>query len=97
MVFDPSSFFGHAEFELGIAHMFGGVGSAFFRAYHAVIPKQEGFERRNQLYQLFHNLNHWSGPDGVGWMEGVGRGSRVGGSVSLDVEDSWLLFACVCS
>ncbi|XP_043202059.1 ketosamine-3-kinase-like isoform X1 [Amphibalanus amphitrite] len=60
VVFDPSSFYGHAEYELGIGHMFGGLGSGFFRGYHAVLPKQEGFERRNRLYQLFHNLNHWN-------------------------------------
>lgn len=60
LIFDPASFYGHAESELGIAGMFGGFGKHFYNAYHEKIPKGPGFERRHQLYQLFHYLNHWN-------------------------------------
>ncbi|XP_047427621.1 ketosamine-3-kinase isoform X2 [Mugil cephalus] len=60
IIFDPASFYGHSEFELGIAGMFGGFNSSFYSAYHEKIPKAPGFEKRNQLYQLFHYLNHWN-------------------------------------
>ncbi|XP_041673004.1 ketosamine-3-kinase [Cheilinus undulatus] len=60
VIFDPASFYGHSEFELGIAAMFGGFNNAFYSAYHEKIPKAPGFEKRNQLYQLFHYLNHWN-------------------------------------
>ncbi|XP_061556723.1 ketosamine-3-kinase [Phycodurus eques] len=60
VVFDPASFYGHSEFELAIAGMFGGFDGSFFSAYHDKIPKAPGFARRNQLYQLFHYLNHWN-------------------------------------
>ncbi|CAJ1075191.1 Ketosamine-3-kinase [Xyrichtys novacula] len=60
VIFDPSSFYGHSEFELGITGMFGGFNSSFYSAYHAKIPKAPGFEKRNQLYQLFNYLNHWN-------------------------------------
>ncbi|XP_042247967.1 ketosamine-3-kinase [Thunnus maccoyii] len=60
VVFDPASFYGHSEFELGIAGMFGGFNSSFYSAYHDKIPKAPGFAKRNQLYQLFHYLNHWN-------------------------------------
>lgn len=60
VIFDPAAFYGHSEFDLAIAKMFGGFGSAFFQAYHSVIPKAPGFETRHQLYQLFHYLNHWN-------------------------------------
>ncbi|KAG7262647.1 hypothetical protein CRUP_001487, partial [Coryphaenoides rupestris] len=60
VIFDPASFYGHSEYELGIAAMFGGFGRAFYSAYHENVPKAPGFSRRNQLYQLFHNLNHWN-------------------------------------
>ncbi|KPP57337.1 ketosamine-3-kinase-like [Scleropages formosus] len=60
VTFDPASFYGHSEFELGIAGMFGGFGSSFYSAYHSKIPKAPGFEKRQQLYQLFHYLNHWN-------------------------------------
>ncbi|XP_037113184.1 ketosamine-3-kinase isoform X2 [Syngnathus acus] len=60
VIFDPSSFYGHSEYELGIAGMFGGFDSSFFSAYHEKIPKAPGFAHRNQLYQLFNYLNHWN-------------------------------------
>lgn len=60
IIFDPSSFYGHSEFELGIAGMFGGFNNSFYSAYHEKIPKAPGFEKRNQLYQLYHYLNHWN-------------------------------------
>ncbi|KAG9337873.1 hypothetical protein JZ751_027525 [Albula glossodonta] len=60
VIFDPASFYGHAEFELAIAGMFGGFSGSFYTAYHNKIPKGPGFEQRKQLYQLFHYLNHWN-------------------------------------
>ncbi|KAK5913972.1 hypothetical protein CgunFtcFv8_008447 [Champsocephalus gunnari] len=61
VIFDPASFYGHSEYELGIAGMFGGFDSSFYSAYHEKIPKAPaGFAKRNQLYQLFHYLNHWN-------------------------------------
>lgn len=30
----------------------------FWRAYHEVIPKAPGFDRRKDLYLLYHYLNH---------------------------------------
>ena len=60
VMFDPASFYGHHEYDLGIAAMFGGFTSEFYLAYHKYIPKAPGFERRNELYQLFHYLNHWN-------------------------------------
>nr|BAT46493.1 fructosamine 3 kinase related protein [Tokudaia muenninki] len=60
IIFDPASFYGHSEYELAIAGMFGGFSSSFYSAYHREIPKTSGFEKRLQLYQLFHYLNHWN-------------------------------------
>lgn len=59
MIFDPASFYGHHEFELGIAGIFGGFSSEFYNSYHQLIPKADGFDGRHSLYQLFHYLNHW--------------------------------------
>ncbi len=59
VIFDPASFYGHHEFELAIAGMFGGFTRKFYDAYHSLIPKALGFAGRNKLYVLFHYLNHW--------------------------------------
>ncbi|KAM7069597.1 fructosamine-3-kinase isoform 7-T7 [Molossus nigricans] len=60
IIYDPASFYGHSEFELAIALMFGGFPRSFFTAYHRKIPKAPGFDRRLLLYQLFNYLNHWN-------------------------------------
>ncbi|XP_063817066.1 ketosamine-3-kinase-like isoform X2 [Pseudophryne corroboree] len=60
VIFDPACFYGHSDFELAIAGMFGGFGSSFYSAYHAKLPKVSGFDKRLKFYQLFHYLNHWN-------------------------------------
>lgn len=60
LIYDPASFYGHSEFELAIASMFGGFPKSFFTAYHQKIPKAPGFGQRQLLYQLFNYLNHWN-------------------------------------
>ncbi|XP_061411991.1 ketosamine-3-kinase-like [Lethenteron reissneri] len=60
VIFDPASFYGHSEYELSISGMFASFSSTFYSSYHALIPKSEGFDKRQKLYQLFHYLNHWN-------------------------------------
>jgi protein-ribulosamine 3-kinase len=57
-LFDPAAYYGHAEADLGLAHMFGGFGASFWEAYFEARPKQPGYERRALLYELHHHLNH---------------------------------------
>ena len=59
VIYDPASFYGHHEFDLAIAGMFGGFTHKFYRAYHRLIPKADGFDTRQKLYTLFHYINHW--------------------------------------
>lgn len=59
VIFDPASFYGHHEFDLAIAAMFGGFTQEFYDAYHRLVPKSPGFVMRHKLYLLFHYLNHW--------------------------------------
>ncbi|XP_050842879.1 ketosamine-3-kinase-like [Serinus canaria] len=60
VIFDPACFYGHSEYDLAIAGMFGGFSNSFYSAYHSKIPRAAGFEKRLKLYQLFHYLNHWN-------------------------------------
>lgn len=55
VVFDPSSCYAHAEFEVGIMGMFGGFGASFWREYHEIKLKDEPvdeWEDRCSLYEL---------------------------------------------
>ncbi|KAH6656336.1 fructosamine kinase [Truncatella angustata] len=63
VVYDPSSVYGHSEYELGIMRMFGGFGGAFWQEYESLVPKAEPkaeYEDRVALYELYHHLNHWA-------------------------------------
>lgn len=59
VIFDPAVFYGHSEYELSIADMFGGFPRSFYNAYHSLLPKEQNFDKRKDLYKLFHCLNHW--------------------------------------
>lgn len=37
---------------------YAGFSSAFWSAYHELIPRAPGFEEREQIYLLYHYLNH---------------------------------------
>lgn len=60
VLYDPSSFYGHSEFDFAIARMFGGIPPAMEKSYFQCMTKKKLFEKRNNLYQLFHHLNHWN-------------------------------------
>ncbi|EFJ43176.1 hypothetical protein VOLCADRAFT_66217, partial [Volvox carteri f. nagariensis] len=59
-VFDPATYYGHHEAEFGMSWCAGegGFSPAFYSAYHDLIPRAPGFERRAELYRLYHYLNH---------------------------------------
>ncbi|KAI0669734.1 fructosamine kinase PKL/CAK/FruK [Trametes maxima] len=61
VIFDPSSYYGHNEADLAIGRMFGGIPESFYTTYHEHLPKsepQEQYSLRQELYQLYHYLNH---------------------------------------
>jgi protein-ribulosamine 3-kinase len=58
VVFDPAVYYGDREADLAMTRLFGGFGRAFYRGYTAVAPLPPGWERRGELYNLYHVLNH---------------------------------------
>ena len=58
VIFDPASYYGHREAEIGMMRLFGGFGPRCEAAYAEVWPLQEGSEQRITLYRLYHELNH---------------------------------------
>lgn len=59
-IFDPAVYFGDREAEFGIIEMFGGFGAGFYQGYAAEWPLDPGFDRRKDLYLLYHQLNHFN-------------------------------------
>jgi protein-ribulosamine 3-kinase len=58
VIYDPAVYYGDRETDLAMTRLFGGFGAAFYRAYHAIAPLAAGAERRAELYNLYHVLNH---------------------------------------
>ena len=58
VIFDPAVYYGDRESDLAMTRLFGGFGRGFYSAYEAAWPLEPGHEARNDLYQLYHVLNH---------------------------------------
>ncbi|MDP6437678.1 MAG: fructosamine kinase family protein [Gammaproteobacteria bacterium] len=60
VIFDPAVYYGDRETDIAMTRLFGGFDSGFYQAYAAVWPLDEGFEARQDLYNLYHVLNHYN-------------------------------------
>ena len=58
VMFDPAVHFGDRETDLAMTQLFGGFPPRFYAAYREAWPLAPGAERRVDLYQLYHVLNH---------------------------------------
>ena len=58
IIFDPAVHYGDRESDIAMTRLFGGFGRAFYAAYESAWPLAEGHEKRGDLYQLYHVLNH---------------------------------------
>jgi len=55
---DPACYWGWAEADLAMTALFGGFEPAFYEAYIAERPLEQGWRQRFPLYNLYHLLNH---------------------------------------
>ena len=58
VLIDPAVYYGHREAELAMTRLFGGFPDSFYQAYRQEYPLPEGWEYRENLYRLYHLLNH---------------------------------------
>jgi protein-ribulosamine 3-kinase len=58
VIFDPAAYYGDRECDLAMTRLFGGFGSEFYAAYEDAWPLDAGWQHRNDLYNLYHILNH---------------------------------------
>ena len=59
-LFDPAVYYGDREADLAMTRLFGGFGIDFYVAYEQRWPLAPGRERRVDLYNLYHLLNHFN-------------------------------------
>ncbi len=79
VLIDPAVYYGHREAEWAMTRLFGGFPASFYRAYQQEYPLPEGWEYRENLYRLYHLLNHLNlfGRSYLPEVEAILRGYRT--------------------
>ena len=57
-LFDPAAYYGHREADLAMTRLFGGFDQRFYDAYREAWPLEPGFDKRMEVYNLYHLINH---------------------------------------
>ncbi|PKQ60345.1 fructosamine kinase [Labilibaculum filiforme] len=55
---DPAVYYGHREADLAMTKLFGGFGDDFYTSYQKKKPLPQGYDYRENIYLLYHVLNH---------------------------------------
>ena len=55
---DPAVYYGNREADLAMTKLFGGFDSKFYHSYNETFPLPDGYEYRENIYKLYHVLNH---------------------------------------
>ncbi|GMU96683.1 fructosamine kinase family protein [Ignavibacterium album] len=55
---DPAVYYGNREADLAMTRLFGGFSSVFYKSYQEVFPLPDGYEYRENIYKLYHIMNH---------------------------------------
>jgi len=58
VLIDPAVYYGHREADLSMTKLFGGFPQDFYDAYHQEYPLPCGWQYRENIYKLYHILNH---------------------------------------
>lgn len=58
VLIDPAVYYGHREMDIAMSRLFGGFDEAFYHAYTAQWPLEQGWEDRTALAQLYPLLIH---------------------------------------
>ncbi|KAA3596084.1 MAG: fructosamine kinase [Calditrichaeota bacterium] len=55
---DPAVYYGNREADLAMTKLFGGFDQNFYQTYNETFPLAEGYKYRENIYNLYHILNH---------------------------------------
>ncbi|WDE09603.1 fructosamine kinase family protein [Thalassomonas haliotis] len=58
VIFDPACYYGDREVDIAMSELFGQFPGEFYRGYQELYPLSEGYERRKNIYNFYHILNH---------------------------------------
>lgn len=55
---DPACYYGDAEVDIAMTELFGGFPQTFYTTYRQYDCLRSGYEKRKNVYNLYHLLNH---------------------------------------
>ena len=58
VIYDPACWWADPEVDISMSSLFGGFNQEFYEEYEKIIPKEEGYEDRQIIYNFYHILNH---------------------------------------
>ena len=58
VLIDPAVYVGHSEVDIAMSEMFEPFPRVFYDIYRQKLPKEDGYEDRKEIYNLYHFLNH---------------------------------------
>lgn len=58
VIIDPAVYYGHREADLAMTKLFGGFTNKFYESYNNEYPLKDGYNYRENIYLLYHVLNH---------------------------------------
>ncbi|MCC8173353.1 MAG: fructosamine kinase family protein, partial [Odoribacter sp.] len=58
VIIDPAVYYGHREADLAMTKLFGGFPPEFYASYQRTYPLKQGWEYRENIYKLYHVMNH---------------------------------------
>tara|TARA_B100000212_G_scaffold21816_1_gene14460 strand:+ start:1819 stop:2697 length:879 start_codon:yes stop_codon:yes gene_type:complete len=58
VIFDPASWWADSEVDIAMTKLFGGFGNDFYDEYYKINSRTNNCEKRNEIYNLYHILNH---------------------------------------
>ncbi len=57
-IFDPASYWADREVDIAMTKLFGGFAKEFYEGYYSTWPLPKNSESREDIYNLYHILNH---------------------------------------
>jgi len=58
LVYDPACYYGDREVDLAMTELFGCLPANFYKGYQSVNPIDSGYDKRKNIYNFYHVLNH---------------------------------------
>ena len=55
---DPAVYYGSREADLAMTELFSGFSRDFYQAYEKVFPMISGYQKRREVLNLYHLMNH---------------------------------------